>query len=68
LTPELGIDPKTVAKWRKQAIAEDRKTAPTKPRSTVFAEAEAAIVVAFRRQNNAVAASSMDPDPKTWGL
>ena len=49
LSRELGINPKTVAKWRKRATVEDRKTGPTEPRSTVLTEAEEAMVVAFRR-------------------
>ena len=35
LSRELGINPKTVAKWRKRAIVEDLKTGPKEPRSTV---------------------------------
>ena len=49
LSRELGINPKTVAKWRKRATVEDLKTGPTEPRSTVLTEAEEAMVVAFRR-------------------
>lgn len=49
LSRELGINPKTVAKWRKRQSVEDRKTGPTEPRSTVLSEDEEAIVVAFRR-------------------
>ena len=49
LSRELGINPKTVAKWRKRATVEDMKTGPTEPRSTVLTEAEEAMVVAFRR-------------------
>jgi hypothetical protein len=45
----LGINPKTVAKWRKRATVEDMKTGPTEPRSTVLTEAEEAAIVAFRR-------------------
>lgn len=40
LSRELGINPKTVAKWRKRATVEDGKTGPTEPRSTVLTEAE----------------------------
>ena len=46
---ELGINPKTVAKWRKRATVEDLKTGPKEPRSTVLTEAEEAMIVAFRR-------------------
>jgi transposase InsO family protein len=49
LSRELGINPKTVAKWRKRETVEDRKTGPTEPRSTVLSEADEAMVVAFRR-------------------
>ena len=40
LSKELGINPKTVAKWRKRATVEDMKTGPTEPRSTVLTEAK----------------------------
>jgi hypothetical protein len=43
----LGINPKTVAKWRKRATVEDMKTGPKAPHSTTLTEA--AMVVAFRR-------------------
>ncbi len=45
---ELGINPKTVAKWRKRTTVDDRKAGPAEPRSTVLTEAEEAMVVAFR--------------------
>jgi len=46
---EPGINPETVATWRKPATVGDMKTGPKKPRSTVLSEDEEAIVVAFRR-------------------
>jgi transposase InsO family protein len=49
LSRELGIHPKTVAKWRRRETVEDRKTGPKEPRSTVLSAAEEATVVAFRR-------------------
>ena len=49
LSQELGINPKTVVKWRKRSTVEDMKTGPTEPRSTVLTEAEEAAIVAFRR-------------------
>ena len=49
LSKELGINPKTVAKWRKGSTVEDLKTGPKKPGSTVLTEAEEAMIVAFRR-------------------
>ncbi|WP_420853798.1 hypothetical protein [Rhodovulum imhoffii] len=50
MSRELGINPKTVAKWRKRETVEDRKTGPKAPRSTVLSETEEAMIVAFRRQ------------------
>ena len=49
MSREFGINPKTVAKWRKPATVEDMKTGPREPRSTVLSEPEEAMVVAFRR-------------------
>ena len=49
LSRELGINPKTVAKWRKRQTVEDRKTGPREPRSTVLSEEDEAAIVAFRR-------------------
>ena len=49
LSYEFGINPKTVAKWRKRATVEDMKTGPKELRSTVLTEADEAMVVAFRR-------------------
>ena len=49
LSRELGINPKTVAKWRKRVTVEDLKTGPKEPRSTTLTEVEEAMVVAFRR-------------------
>ncbi len=44
-----GINPKTVAKWRKRESTADRRTGPTVPKSTVLSGAQEAIVVAFRK-------------------
>ena len=49
LRKELGINPKTVANWRKHTTVEDLKTGPREPRSSILTEAEEAIIVAFRR-------------------
>ena len=48
LSRELGINVKTVAKWRKRETLEDRKTGPTEPSSTVLSSSEEAMIVAFR--------------------
>lgn len=44
-----GINPKTVAKWRKRCSVADLPTGPKHPRSTVLTVEQEAIVVAFRR-------------------
>ncbi len=43
-----GVNPKTIAKWRKRTSVADRKTGPT-PKSTVLSLQQEAVVVAFRR-------------------
>ena len=49
LSKRYGINPKTVAKWRKRPNVLDAKTGPTDPKSTVLAIEEEVIIVAFRR-------------------
>ena len=49
LAKRHGINPKTVAKWKKRSSVADQRTGPTQPRSTVLTVGEEAIVVAFRR-------------------
>ena len=49
LSQYLGINPKTVAKWRKRATVEELNTGPKEPHSTVLTEAEEAMIVAFHR-------------------
>jgi transposase InsO family protein len=44
-----GINPKTVAKWKKRTSVQDERTGPKEPRSTVLSTEEEAIIVAFRR-------------------
>ena len=44
-----GINPKTVAKWRKRCSTTDRKTGPAVPRSTVLSVDQEAVIVAFRK-------------------
>ena len=50
LSWELSINPKTVAKWRKQQTIKDPKTGSREPRSTVLSQAVEGMIVAFRRQ------------------
>ena len=49
LARRYGINPKTVAKWKKRASVADRPTGPKDAKSTVLSIEEEAIVVAFRR-------------------
>ncbi len=49
LAKRYGINPKTVAKWRKRTSAADLPTGPRAPLSTVLSAQDEAIVVAFRR-------------------
>jgi len=49
LAVRYGINPKTVAKWRRRDDVTDRRTGPREPRSTVLTTEEEAIAVAFRR-------------------
>ena len=44
LSWELGINPKTVAKWRKRKTVEAQTTGPKAPRSTVLSDEEEAMV------------------------
>ena len=49
LAARHGINPKTVAKWRKRNFAHDAPMGPKKVRSTVLTPEEEAAVVAFRK-------------------
>ena len=49
LSKRYGINPKTVAKWKKRGSVADLRTGPKEPRSTVLAVEEEAIIVAFRK-------------------
>ena len=49
LASRYGVNPKTVAKWRKRSSAADLRTGPKEPRSTVLSVEDEAIIVAFRR-------------------
>src|SRR5688572_5396256 len=50
LAARYGLNPKTVAKWRRRTTTVDQRMGPARPRSTVPTEAEEAIVVEFRRR------------------
>ena len=49
LSKRYGINPKTVAKWKKRTSTSDLKTGPKEPRSTVLSIEDEAVIVAFRR-------------------
>jgi transposase InsO family protein len=49
LATRHGINPKTVAKWKKRTSVADLPTGPKHPKSTVLSADEEAIIVAFRR-------------------
>jgi hypothetical protein len=50
LATRYGLNPKTVAKWRKRTRTTDTPMGPKTPKSTVLTPAEEAIVVAFRQK------------------
>jgi transposase InsO family protein len=49
LSRRYGINPKTVAKWKRRASVADLRTGPKEPKSSVLSVQDEAIVVAFRR-------------------
>jgi transposase InsO family protein len=49
LAERHGINPKTVAKWKKRAFVHDAPMGPKDPRSTVLTVEDEAIAVAFRK-------------------
>ena len=49
LAQRYGINPKTVAKWKKRSSTADQKTGPSTPKSTVLSVGDEAVIVAFRR-------------------
>jgi hypothetical protein len=49
LAKRHGINPKTVAKWKKRSSVADLPTGPRQPTSTVLSIGEEAIILAFRR-------------------
>jgi transposase InsO family protein len=49
LSRTYGLNPKTVAKWKKREGVGDAPMGPKKPRSTVLSKEEEGLAVAFRR-------------------
>lgn len=50
LAERYGLNPKTVAKWRRRTTTADAPMGPTEPHSTVLTPVEEAIIVEFRRR------------------
>jgi transposase InsO family protein len=50
LAAQYGLNPKTVAKWRRRPTVEDAPMGPRVRRSTVLSPLEEAVVVEFRRR------------------
>jgi transposase-like protein len=50
LAARFGLNPKTVAKWRRRTSTSDLAMGPRRPCSSVLTEAEEALVVEFRRR------------------
>jgi transposase InsO family protein len=49
LAKRYGINPKTVAKWKRRTSVSDLRTGPREPKSTVLTVEDEAVIVAFRR-------------------
>jgi transposase InsO family protein len=49
LAAQYGLNPKTVAKWKKRDFVHDAAMGPKDPRSTVLTKDEEALAVAFRK-------------------
>lgn len=49
LAEQYGINPKTVAKWKKRSFANDAPMGPKEVRSTVLTQEDEAAIVAFRK-------------------
>lgn len=49
LAKKYGINPKTVAKWKKRQTVKDSPMGPHKRRSTVLSSQDESLIVAFRR-------------------
>ena len=50
LAARLGLDPKTVAKWKNRRTTEDSRKGPRQPTSTKLTSAEEALIVVYRRR------------------
>jgi transposase-like protein len=50
LAARLGVNPKTVAKWRGRRSTQDARKGPKRPVSTVLNLAAEALIVVYRRR------------------
>jgi transposase-like protein len=50
LADRFGLNPKTVAKWKRRRSTEDSRSGPRKPTSPTLTPAEEALIVVFRRR------------------
>jgi transposase len=50
LASRLGVNPKTIAKWKRRRTTSDARMGPKKPVSTVLSAAEEALIVVFRKR------------------
>src|SRR3712207_5148706 len=50
LAARPGLNPKTVAKWRRRTTTADQPLGPRRPRSSVLTEVEEAVIVEPRRR------------------
>jgi hypothetical protein len=49
LAKRHGVNPKTIAEWKRRSSTADLRTGPKAPKSTTLTIEEEAVIVAFRR-------------------
>ena len=49
LAGRFGVNPKTIAKWKRRTVVTDAPMGPKSPKSTVLSQEEEAVIVAFRK-------------------
>ena len=50
LAARFGVNPKTIAKWRRRSTSSDARKGPKRPASTLLTAAEEALIVVYRRR------------------
>jgi hypothetical protein len=70
LAKQYGINPKTVAKWKKRDHVQDAVMGPKETHSTVLSAEEEAVIVAFRKHTllPLVSASVLVINQKTYNF